>query len=172
MVLFKVARVKDQSHEVAPSGYMIKATESGYINTDVFADYGKHFVTFLKERNLWRPDQKYLVLLDLQKSYLFNVKYMQWMKEHNIEVCCLPPHCTHIMQPLDDVPYAVLKRRYQKELISYNFKIASAHMTRTQFFCVFVPAFTQAFTPENIRKDFENTGIYPINPKKKQVQVQ
>ena len=76
MVLFKAARVKDQCWEVAPSGYMIKATESGYINTDVFADYGKHFVTFLKERNLWRPDQKHLVLLDLHKSHLFNVKYM------------------------------------------------------------------------------------------------
>ena len=49
MALFKAARVKDQWHEAAPSGYMIKATESGYINADVFTDYGKHFVTFLKK---------------------------------------------------------------------------------------------------------------------------
>ena len=35
---------------------------------------------------------------------------------------------------------------------------------------MFVPAFTQAFTPENIRKGFENTGIYPINPGAKKVQ--
>ena len=170
MVFFKAARVKDQWWEVAPSGYMIKATESGYINADVFADYGKHFVTFLKERNLWRPDQKHLVLLDLHKSHLFNVKYMRWMKENNIEVCCFPQHCTHILQPLDDVPYAALKSRYQKELMTYNFKIAGACMTRTQFFCALVPAFTQAFTSENIRKGFENTGIYPINPKAKKVQ--
>ena len=82
----------------------------------------------------------------------------------------LSPHCTHIIQPLDDVPYAALKKRYQKELITYNFKIAGAHMTRSQFFRVLVPAFTQAFIPENIRKGFENTGIYPINPKAKKVQ--
>ena len=73
MVLFKAARVKDQWREMAPSGYMIKATESGYINADVFADYGKHFVTFLKERNLWRPDQKHLVLLDLHISSMSNI---------------------------------------------------------------------------------------------------
>ena len=54
--------------------------------------------------------------------------------------------------------------------MTYNFKIAGAHMTRTQFFCMLAPAFTQAFTPENIRKGFENTGIYPINPKAKKVQ--
>ena len=91
MVIFKAARVKDKWREAAPSGYMLKATESGYINADVFADYGKQFVGFLKERNLWRPDQKHMVLLDLHKSHLFNVKYMRWMKEHNIEVCCFPP---------------------------------------------------------------------------------
>ena len=81
-----------------------------------------------------------------------------------------PPHCTHILQPLDDVPYAALKSRYQKELMTYNFKVAGACMTRTQFFCVLVPTFTQAFTSENIRKGFENTRIYPINPKAKKVQ--
>ena len=54
--------------------------------------------------------------------------------------------------------------------MTYNFKIAGAHMTRTQFFRVLVPAFTKAFTSENIRKGFENTGIYQINPKAKKVQ--
>ena len=170
MVLFKAARVKDQWWEAAPSRYTLKATESGYINAEVFADYGKQFVTFLKERNLWRLDQKQMLLLDLHKSHLFNVKYMRWMKDHNIEVRCFPPHCTNILQSLDDVPYAALKKRYQKELMAYNFKIIGAHMTRTHFFCVLVLAFTQAFTPENIRKGFENTGIYPINPNAKKVQ--
>ena len=170
MVLFKAARIKDRWREAAPSGYMLKATESGYINADAFADYGKHFIEFLKKRNLWRPEQKHMVLLDLHKSHLFNVKYMRYIKEHNIEVCCPPPHCTYILQPLDDVPYAALKKRYQKELIAYNFNIAGAAMTRTQFFRVLVPVFTQAFTPENIRKGFENTGIYPINPQAKKVQ--
>ena len=28
------------------------------------------------------------------------------------------PLCTHILQPLDDVPYAALKKRYQKEVIA------------------------------------------------------
>ena len=92
------------------------------------------------------------------------------MKENNIEVCCLPPHCTHILQLLDNVPYAALKSRYQKEVMNYNFKIAGSCMTRTQFFHVLVPSFTQAFTSENIRKGFENTGIYQINPKVKKVQ--
>ena len=116
MVIFKGSRIKDKWREAAPSGYTLKATESGYVNAEVFSDYGKEFVLFLRERNLLRPDQKHLVLLDLHKSHLFNMKYMTWMKENNIEVCCFPPNCTHILQPLDDVPFAALKTRYQKEL--------------------------------------------------------
>ena len=94
MVLFKAARVKDQWHEAAPSGYMVKATESGYINAGVFTDYGKHFVTFLKERNLSRPDQKHLVLLDLHKSHLFNVKYMWWWRRTTLR-SATSPHTVH-----------------------------------------------------------------------------
>ena len=37
-------------------------------------------------------------------------------------------------------------------------------MKLMQLFRVLVPAFTQPFSPENIRKGFQQTGIYPIDP--------
>ena len=40
-----------------------------------------------------------------------------------------------------------------------------ARMTKVDWFRVFVPAFTQAMSPSCIQKGFENTGIYPVNPK-------
>ena len=70
----------------------------------------------------------------------------------------------HVLQSLADVPFAVMKKKYQKELFSYNFSVAGAKMNHLQFFRVLVPAFTQAFTAENIRKGFMQTGIYPIDP--------
>ena len=51
---------------------------------------------------------KHIALLDLHKSHLFNLHYMQYMKANGLEVCSFPPHCTHIIQPLDDLPYAIL----------------------------------------------------------------
>ena len=147
MVIFKAGRVKDIRREAAPSGYTIKCSESGYINADLFADYGAKFLNFLKEKNLLGNGQKNLLLLDLHSSHLFNAKFMHMMLEHNVEVC-----------------YAVLKQKYQKELLTYNFKVAGAKMNPMQLFRVLVPAFTQAFSPDNIRKGFQQTGIYPIDP--------
>ena len=156
--------MKDIWREAAPSGYMIKCSESGYINADLFADYGAKFLKFLKQKNLLGNEQKNLLLLDLHSSHLFNAKFMHMMLEHNVEVCSFPPHCPHVLLPLDDVPYAVLKQKYQKKLLTYNFKVAGAKMSPMQLFLVLVSAFTQAFSPDNIRKGFQQTGIYPIDP--------
>ena len=107
--------------------------------------------------------------LDLHSSHLFNIKLMQMMKENNIEVCSFPPHCTHVLQPLDDLPYAVLKKSYQRELLTFNFDVAGSKMSKIQFFQVLIPAIADALTPENIKKGFSQTGIYPINPKVKKL---
>ena len=173
MVIFKAFRVKPEWREYASSGYAVRASESGYISTKLFADYGEKFVQFLRESNLMTPGIKHVVLLDLHKSHLFNSSYMEYMQANNIEVCLFPPHCTHILQPLDDLPYAMLKRKFQKELISFNLQVAGEKLSKQQFFRVLIPAFSGAFQPEVIRKGFKNTGIYPLNqdaPKLKQLE--
>ena len=107
IVIFKAGMVKDIWKEATPSGYMIKCSESGYINADLFADYGAKFLSFLNEKNPLGNRQKILLLLDLHSSHLFNAKFMCTMLEHNVEVCSFSPHCTHVLQLLDNVPYSV-----------------------------------------------------------------
>ena len=80
----------------------------GYFCSKLFAEYGEKFVKYLRESNLMAPGVKHIVLFDLHKSHLFNTNYMEYMKANNIEVCFFPPHCTHVLQPLDDLPYALL----------------------------------------------------------------
>ena len=86
------------------------------------------------------------------------------MSSHGVEVCCFPPHCTHLLQPLDDVPFAQFKGCYQKELADWNLKNLGRKMSRTEFFRFFVPTYTKAMMTHTIQKGFCNTGIYPVNP--------
>ena len=90
MVIFKAGSVKDIWREATPSGYPIKCSESGYINADLFADYGGKFLNYLKEKNLIGNGQKNLLLLDLHSSHLFHAKFMRIILEHNVEVCSFP----------------------------------------------------------------------------------
>ena len=139
MVIFKASRVKPEWKEYAPSGYAVHASESWSISTKLFAEYGEKFVKFLRESNLITPGIKHMVLLDLHQSHLFNSNYMEYMQANNIEVYLFPPHCTHILKPLDDLPYAMLKRKFRKELISFNLQVAEKKLSKQQFFQVFIP---------------------------------
>ena len=58
--------------------------------------------------------------MDLPKSHLFNYDFMKMMRDNNVEVCGFPPHCTHLLQPLDDIPFARFKTEWQKELMALN----------------------------------------------------
>ena len=86
------------------------------------------------------------------------------MKANNGEVFSFPPHCTPVVQPLDDVPFAHFKNEYQKEHLIINRQLCGNHMNKTQFFRVFIPTYTQGLIQEAIRKGYKNTGIYPLNP--------
>ena len=165
MILFKGQRMNNEWREMAPSGYTIRLTKTGYISAETFTYYGHKFVNFLKEKKILGQGRKVVILLDLHKSHLFNWDYMQLMLDNNIEVLSFPLHCTHVMQPLDDTPYATFKKLYHNALSRINFDIAGMKIEKKDFFKVFVPTFTQAMSNEIIRKGFANTGIYPINPK-------
>ena len=105
MLIFKASKIKTEWREAAPSGYMLRPSATGYINAKLFYEYGEYFIKFLKESNILTGNKKIL----LHKSHLFNLDFMEYMKAHNVEVCSFPPHCTHVLQPLDNVPFAWFK---------------------------------------------------------------
>ena len=163
MIIFKNAAIKKEWREAAPSGYFLRASSSGYINSKIFFEYGEEFVKFLKRANILQGKNKVLLLMDLHKSHLFNYKFMKMMKDSNVEVCGFPAHCTHLVQPLDDTPFAQFKKEWQKELMSLNRFLCGHRMTRQQFFRCFIPAYQAGLTPEAIRSGFRNCGIFPYD---------
>ena len=170
MIIFKCAKVKKEWREAAPSGYLLRKSASGYINTKLFLEYGQEFVSFLKQNHILQGNNKAMILMDMHKSHLFNWEFINLMKENNVEVCGFPPSCTHLLQPLDDLPFGNFKREYQKDLLHLNRVLCGNRMTKQQFFRIFVPAFQQGMSPEVVRKGFSNTGIYPLDRRAKKLQ--
>jgi len=71
---------------------------------------------------------------------------------------------THVMQPLDDVPFATFKRI----LAEMKREQTAQHVQRRErpnniIQQVVVEAFTASFTENVIRSAFERTGIWPLN---------
>ena len=76
----------------------------------------------------------------------------------------IPPHTSHKVQPLDNVPFANFKTAWNENLLQYLFQSVGCGMPKMDFFIVFWPSWKKAMTVANIQADFCQTGIYPFNP--------
>jgi hypothetical protein len=74
----------------------------------------------------------------------------------------MPPHSSHILQPLDVVCFSPLKRKYSQRVRDLA-RRRVFHINKEGFLPAFKDAFFDVFTEENCRKAFEAAGLVPIN---------
>ncbi|ENH75752.1 hypothetical protein FOC1_g10003916 [Fusarium oxysporum f. sp. cubense race 1] len=75
----------------------------------------------------------------------------------------MPPHSSHLLQPLDIRCFRPLKRAYGRE-IKHLIRRSITHITKTQFFPAFYAAHQAAITESNIRGGFRGAGLAPFDP--------
>jgi hypothetical protein len=75
----------------------------------------------------------------------------------------MPPHSSHLLQPLDVGCFAPLKKAYgrQAELL---IRRHINHISKVEFLPCFIAAFEAAFTKNNIEGGFRGAGLVPFNP--------
>ena len=55
-------------------------------------------------------NRKNLLIVDGHKSHLYNLPFYEAMRANGIEVLMIPPHMSHVLQPLDSILFAQLKK--------------------------------------------------------------
>jgi hypothetical protein len=76
----------------------------------------------------------------------------------------MPPHSLYLLQPLNIIPYSLLKR-YYSDGISLLARSRIYHINKETFLLAFKAAFKKMFTLENIRVGFQGARLVPYNPK-------
>jgi hypothetical protein len=75
----------------------------------------------------------------------------------------MPPHSSHLLQPLNVSCFSPLKRAYSrkvKSLIRHHIN----HITKLKFLPAFKIAYNQSFTSANICSAFQGAGLMPLQP--------
>ena len=75
----------------------------------------------------------------------------------------MPPHSSHLLQPLDVGCFSPLKRAYSRQieaLICHHIN----YVTKLEFLPAFKAAFDQSFTSVNICSAFRGAGLVPLQP--------
>jgi hypothetical protein len=74
----------------------------------------------------------------------------------------MPPHSSHVLQPLDVVCFSPLKRKYSQRVRDLA-RRRVFHINKEGFLPAFKDAFFDVFTEAICRKAFEASGLVPLN---------
>lgn len=100
----------------APTYTLELYNSSGYLTSDLFLIWLKHFV----EKTRPSKDFPLILILDNHTSHR-SLEAVSYCRENHVYMLILPPHCTHLLQPLDLVIFSPLKNLFSDLLkgISY-----------------------------------------------------
>ena len=136
-----------------PHDWVIKPTSNGWTNNETGLEWLKHFDkhTTARAKGPYR-----MLVLDGHESHESAV-FQEYCKDHNIITLGLPPHSSHLTQPLDVGCFSVLKRAYGRQIETF-IKAHINHITKVGFFLAFSAAYTQSMTVANAQADQDHVG--------------
>lgn len=138
------------------------ATESGYMDDEAGFEYiSEHFDHHINGNN--KNPKPHLLIVDGHSSHVY-WRVIQYALSRNIHMICLPPHSTHIMQPLDVGCFGVLSKAYKNGLRDWVFEHAGgATFTKRDFWEVLSPARDLTYKPDTIKAAWKSSGCWPID---------
>eukprot|EP00064_Thunnus_orientalis_P007896 superscaffoldBa00000903_g7918 len=159
LLIFKGKRLRMEWLYGCPSHVIASVSENGWINSELFVECGKLFVQQLPKDDL-RP---HVLLLDGHNSHVYNMPFLQLMKDNNVHVMCYPSHTTHVLQPADKALFKSLKHNWYEEGRRWMREGAGLKLPKTEFFSLFSKAWQKTATVENAQAGFRGTGMFPLN---------
>ncbi|SCO92506.1 uncharacterized protein FRV6_16634 [Fusarium oxysporum] len=142
-----------------PGDWATATSQNGWTDNEIGLEWLKHFDRCTSKRS----NSRYrLLILDGHESH-HSADFEIYCEEHKIITLCMPPHSSHLLQPLDVGCFGLLKKAYGRE-IEHLIRCSITHVSKTEFFPAFYTAFQATMTEENIRAAFRGAGLIPIDP--------
>jgi hypothetical protein len=144
-----------------PANWRIATTDNGWTTNAVGLDWIKHFDL----HTVPRTKGKYrLLILDGHESH-HSTEFELYCQEQKIITLCMPPHSSHLLQPLDVGCFGPLKQAYGRQ-VEGLMRMHINHVSKLEFLCGFREAFFASITERNIQGGFAGAGLVPYNPER------
>ena len=139
---------------------MFKASAQGWTTDQIGLQWIYHFDKSTKSKTI---GSKRLLILDNHGSHT-TLEFTSFCENNDIILLWMPPHTSHILQPLDVGCFGPLKQAFSKRtqglILNHIF-----HVTKSTFMDTFQAAYFDAVTSKNVQAGFRGSGIHPFDPK-------
>jgi hypothetical protein len=148
--------------DTLPSDWVIGVSANGWTDDKLGLTwlenvFEKH--TIHRTKGVYR-----LLILDGHGSHV-TPEFDLFCKEHSIITLCMPPHSSHLLQPLDVGCFAVLKQSYGRQIEGF-IRNGVNHIDKPDFLRAYYSAHTEALSLGNIQSSFAATGLVPYDPER------
>ena len=157
MVIFDRKSLKLEMTEGEVPGTFYGLSDNGWMDSELFADWFKNH--FLKHAPPLRP---LILMLDGHSSH-YQPNLIQTAASEGIIIFCLPPHTTHLLQPLDNGTFGSLKAHWAEECHRFCSQNPGKVVNRYNFSKIFHSAWVQGMSMKNVIASFKAVGVYPVN---------
>ncbi|XP_048855788.1 uncharacterized protein si:rp71-1d10.8 [Brienomyrus brachyistius] len=159
LIIFKGKRLRAEWLLGSPDNCMVRISENGWINPELFLEWGRQFVAMLPKDDL-RP---HVLLLDGHSSRVFNLDFLMLMMNSNVHVVCFPSHAARALRPAEWSLFKSLKHNWNLEGQNLTRQTGRKKLQRMDFFAVFTRAWDKAAVAQTAQTGFRRSGVYPVN---------
>ena len=157
MVIFEGKRLNPDWTKGEVPDTLYGMSDKGWTDMELFSYWMKDL--FLAHIPPARP---VLLLLDGHSSH-YEPDTIRLAAAEGIIVLCLPPHTTHVAQPLDVSFFAPLKTYLSEACRHYTQENPGRVVTKYQFSSLFSTAWYKAIKPGTLVSGFRKVGVCPFN---------
>ncbi|TIC95880.1 Tigger transposable element-derived protein 2 [Colletotrichum higginsianum] len=173
LIIYKGKTVQQQWFplDLGPyEGWQFTATENGWTTDDTAVEWlQKVFIpqTIPQTASQGKEGQEgkeeaRLLVVDGHGSHT-TTDFMWLCYINNIHLLFLPPHTSHVLQPLDQSVFSPVKAAYRKELGYLSQWNDSTIVGKRNFIGCYQKARTAGMTMQNIRSGWKWTGLWPVS---------
>jgi DDE superfamily endonuclease/Tc5 transposase-like DNA-binding protein/Psq-like protein len=163
LVMFKGKSVQQQwfPTDLTPfEDWEFTATDNGWTTDKTAVEWLEKLFIPLTQPS--RPQEKRLLILDGHGSHE-TTDFMYLCFKHNIHLLFLPPHTSHVLQPLDLSVFSSMKRSYRKEIGFLSGLTDSSPVGKQNFLICYQKARKDALSTSNIKSGWKASGLWPIS---------
>ena len=132
-------------------------SKNAFITNEIYKDYiGNVIIPYVEERrkSLQKDKHKAMLIVDGHKSH-FSEDILAILTYHNIEYVSIPPHSSHLLQPLGRHFFSQVKSFYRQKSPNTNLCAFTDNLERIYI------SIEQASVRSTILSSFKRAGIIP-----------
>jgi hypothetical protein len=161
LVIFKGATLQSTWFEDRTPDWVYTTSDNGWTSNRIAIGWLQEI--FLPESDV--NDQPRILIIDGHGSHI-TTEFMWICKQNSVKLIYLPPHSSHVLQPLDLSCYSPVKSRYRSQIAALATLDDSAPVKKQRFIHCYNLTRAESLTDRVIRSGWNAAGISPWNPSK------